>query len=435
MLSVLQLCAFSEPFFPNLESLRLEFSSAKLAPLIPLVLSPKTTVIDITFNVSDFPEAIVASMITAFPSLCPNLQDITLHLLPKSPAIIAVVSRMLLASNQNALRRCYVNLPLTEEAREVIFKLPDLRKLSMVIERDALPSPVVLPNLTHLFIGCDHGGGWLRFLRGATFGKLEAACFASGPGQIGDFLEEFERIALAASAQHTLSYFHLDTLCSWNPNYSSLLPFTQLTDLGIGFPCNDGCSSSVDDDTITNLARVMPKLEILHLGGPPCREIPIGVTVKGLAILANHCPHLYDLRVHFQVTSLSAPPAIAGATSGAGFATIQGDCFLTELKVGEIPMAEESVLVVALTLAHIFPLIENIDHVDENWGKVMNAINLSRQIVGYAGKEHTPIHLMTSMTPPQEPHPRMAADREMVRHEDTLTSFDVISPSSAVNAL
>lgn len=375
-------------------------------------------------------------MITAFPTLCPNLEDIALYLLPRSPAITVVVSGMLLASNQNALRLFHVNSSLTEEAREVLLKLPNLRKLLVVIERDGLPTSVVLPNLTDLIIKCDHGGDWPRFFRGATFGKLEVASFTSGPGQSGGFLEEFQRVALAASAQNTLLQFHLCTPWSWNSNYTPLLPFTQLTYLVIEFPCEGGCSSIVDDDTVTNLARIMPKLEILRLGGPPCPEIPIGATVNGLVFLANHCPHLCELCVHFQVASFSTLPAIAGTTSDAGFTTPRGDCVLTELEVGGIHVGEGPVLVVALTLARIFPLIENIGYEgDENWGRVMDAINLSRQILGYSGKEHTPLYFATSVTPPQEPHLRMVVDREMDRREDALTSFDVISPSSAVATL
>jgi len=43
---------------------------------------------------------------------------------------------------------------------------------------------------------------------------------------------------------------------------------------------------------------------------------------------------------------------------------------LVDLDVGEIPLWEESVSTVALTLAHIFPRIEAIRYVDENWEKV-----------------------------------------------------------------
>ena len=51
--------------------------------------------------------------------------------------ITAAVSNMLLSCNLNALRSICVDSPLTEEAHEVIFKLPDLRELWMVIEAEA----------------------------------------------------------------------------------------------------------------------------------------------------------------------------------------------------------------------------------------------------------------------------------------------------------
>jgi hypothetical protein len=64
-----------------------------------------------------------------------------------------------------------------------------------------------------------------------------------------------------------------------------------------------------------------------------------------------------------------------------------------ELEIGEIPVPEESVLTVALTLARIFPRIEYIDYVYESWEKVLDAICISRQIVDCSSKEHPLLHL------------------------------------------
>ena len=385
--SVLQLYAISEPLFPNLKTLELSFVAGKSISFIPLFLSPRTTTINITFSSSTSLTAMVAPMVAALPILCPNLQNIILPSLPRDPVIVAAVSRMLLLSNRNALRRFNVDSPLTEEARQVILKLPDLRELSVAIEMDTLLPLVVLPNLTRLVVKYDHGSDWLRTFHGATFEKLEDVTFFSGSEQIGEFLEAFEKVALTASFRNTLSRFCLCTPRSWNPNYSSLLPFTQLMDITVHFSCNGGCSSRVDDDVIMNLARAMPKLETLQLGNSPCREIPIGVTVKGLVVLANHCPDLNELQIHFQVASLSAPPEIHEVIPHVRSTTIRRDCALRELNVGQIPMPEESVSMVALTLARIFPHLEAIDRIDENWEKVVDAICISREIIDYSGKE------------------------------------------------
>jgi hypothetical protein len=164
--------------------------------------------------------------------------------------VTAAVSRMVLASSRDALRCFHVDSPLTEEAREVIHKIPDLRELSVIIERDTSLPSLMLPNLTNLTITYDRDGDWSPMFHGATLGKLEAVEFHSGSEQISDFLETFERIALAAFAHNTISRFRLYTSCSWNPNYSSLLTFTQLTELIIEFSCSGGCSSRVDDDII-----------------------------------------------------------------------------------------------------------------------------------------------------------------------------------------
>ena len=384
--SVLQLCAINKPLFPNLTTLQLWSMTGEFIPFVPLFLSPRTTEIDIVFAESSDPsEAMIALMVATFPTLCPNLQAIRLQALPRDPMITAAISGMLLANDRNSLRYLKVDSPLDEEAREVVHKLSSLRKLSVVMEREASLPPLLLPNLIEL--DAKYDGDWLRVFHGATLGKLASVTFRPKHKPVDDFLEAFERVALAASIQDRLSQFRLRTSYSWNPNYFSLLPFTHLTHLVIEFSCDDGCSSSVDDDIITNLAQTMPKLDTLELGDLPCHEFPTGVTAQGLVVLAHHCSDLSALRVHFQVTSFCTAPAIPWTPPTAGPTTLRRDCALRNLEVGEIPIPDESVLMVALTLALIFPCIDYIDYIDENWDKVLDAIYLSRQIVIYSSKE------------------------------------------------
>ena len=278
--------------------------------------------------------------------------------------------------------------PLTEGALEVICKLPNLRELSVFIKGNTLLPTLVLPNLTGLSIKHAHNGDWLKGFRGATLGKVETITFLSGSEQIGDFLERFERVALATSIQNTLSGFFIYTSCAWNPNYSSLLSFTQLATLVINSSCDNGCSSTVDDDIITILARAMPRLECLELGYP-CGERSTGITVKGLAILAHHCLDLSSLSVHFQVDSLSDPPVVDVVPSTAGSATLRRSCALRGLDSGEMSLATELVPTVALTLVFIFPHIERIYFANDGWEKVMKAIRHSRRIVNYSSKKHS----------------------------------------------
>ena len=56
-------------------------------------------------------------------------------------------------------------------------------------------------------------------------------------------------------------------------NYSSLLSFTHLTELPAKF-CDGGCSSTVEDDVITSLARTMPNPQTLYLGGDHAAKSP-----------------------------------------------------------------------------------------------------------------------------------------------------------------
>jgi len=388
--SALQLCTVNKPLFPNLKTLDLWSTEGRFIPFIPLFLSPGTTAISITFIIgSPALKSMVASIATALPILCPNLQSISLRRMPIDPMITAAVSGMLLATNRNTLRSFRVDSPLTKESREVIYRLPDLCELSTVIEKGTPLPPAVLPNLTDLMITYDDGDDWMQLFHRATLQNLESVDFYTQSRQIGDFLGAFAKMALATSVQNTLSAFSLSTSCSWSPNYRSLLPFTRLGDLVIEFSCDDDCSSRVDDDIIIDLARAMPKLETLHLGEAPCRQIPIGVTVKGLLALANYCLDLFTLRIHFQVDSLSVRPAAAGMTSNAGSITSRKDCALRELEVGDISVPEGSVSTVALTLVRIFPRLGSIGYTDdETWDEVEEAICSSRRIVDYSGKEH-----------------------------------------------
>jgi len=378
--SVMQLCTISEPLLPNLKDLCLQGIGGWFIPFIPLFLSPRTTSIVLSFG-SGLPGAMVASIVASLPTLCPGLETITLYTLSRNPMVTAAVSRMLLATHRNALQQLRVDCPLTEEASEMLYKLPNLRSLSVVIERGASLPSASLPNLTHLEIVCDNEDGWPQLFHRATFGKLESVAFYPQSEQLGDFLGTFERAALSSSVQNTLSTFCLDTSYSWNPNYSSLLPFTQMVDLVIESSCDGGCSSVVDDDIIISLSRAMPKLKYLYLGDSPCRQIAPGVTVKGLVALARHCPNLSTLRVHFQVTSLSDPPAIPEMVPNPGPAASWIDCALEVLYVWEKPMPEGSELVIALTLLRIFPRLDSIVYFDEGWEEVEDAIKRSKRII------------------------------------------------------
>jgi len=386
VLSDMQLYTINEPLFPNLKALSWEGIAGSCIPFIPLFLSPRTTSIDLSFS-SDSPITMVASMVTTLPTLCPDLQAISLFPLPRDPIIATAVSAMLLATNRNTLRELCVGSPLTEEASDVIYKLPNLHSLSMVIERETSLPSASLPNLTGLGIICDDEDDWPRVFHGTTFGKLKSVIFIPQSKQIGDFLGAFERAALSSSVQNTLSEFCLYTSCSWNPNYSSLLPFTQLVELDIRFSCDSQCSSRLDDNIITDLARAMPKLEILRLGDVPCRRITIGVTTKGLAALSRHCPDLYILRIHLEVASLSDQPAIPGIIPNTGPTASRTDCALTDLEVGETPVPEGSALAIALTLLHIFPRLDSIESIGEGWEEVENAINISKWIIDCSGKQ------------------------------------------------
>ena len=90
-----------------------------------------------------------------------------------------------------------------------------------------------------------------------------------------------------------------------------------------------------------------------------------------------YCPLLRELSIHFQLASLDPPhipefPLIGEPT------TLQKDCALTALYVGEIPMPEPSALIVALTLIRIFPHLNRVEYTDDEWAEVADAIDNSK---------------------------------------------------------
>ena len=144
--------------------------------------------------------------------------------------------------------------------------------------------------------------------------------------------------------------------------------------------CKGDCSSKIDDDIIVDMARAMPKLEILQLGDMPC-EIPTGITFNGLIGLARLCPYLSILRIHFQAASL-----VEAATSAATLSPYDEpidrweDCALKDLEVGETRIPAQSGLKVALILLQIFPRILKIVYSNQEWKTVATTIKDFRRI-------------------------------------------------------
>ena len=399
ILLALQFRTANEPFLPRLKRFECKEPTEAFIPFIPFFLSPTTIEIDITFR-SDTPTMIVAPVIGRLSTLCPELNFVTLKDLGRDPVITDAVSEMLLACNQDSLQTFFVDSPLTEEAREVLFQLPKLSGLWIVIQGNTRLLPVSLPSLKEIDVEFDSSLDWLQGFRGVTFERLEEVYFRSESEQIGDLLREFESVALTMSVQNTLSVFWFHTSRSWVPNYSSLLSFKQLKTLEIQFSCDDGCFSTVDDEIIASLAQAMPKLEILKLGEEPC-ETPAGVTVNGLVTLTSSCPHLSRLAIHFQADSLVSAANTASTTSLDDTLVVKReDCALTVLEVGEIPIPSGSAMTVTLVLLQIFPHILNIEYTNQGWKAVAEHIKSFRQIgtfIRRIGKVHFQVQLSLAL--------------------------------------
>ena len=377
LLLVQQSHTTNDPWLPRLQIFYCDDVTEQLIPLIPFFLSPRTTNISLGFD-EDLPTAVIGSVITMLPMLCPDIGTIGLDPLPKDPVIIKAVSEMLLACKRDRLRAFLADSPLTEEAQKEILYLPKLSHLHVVIEGSALLPR--LPNLTTISITFDRCLDWLEGFRGANLAKLECVGFFSTSEGIGDLFGAFERVALTTPLKHSLSNISFRTPHPWNPNYWSLLPFTQLEELSIEFSCDGICSSGMDDDVLVELARAMPKLKVLELGDAPCNAFA-GVTAKGLLGLARNCRHLSALCIHFRVDSVVESVGTQEALSGSDDETAAGkhDCALTDLEVGRTPTRGWKRRMIAKALLQIFPRLRNIKTTLPLWWRVWRDIHSLQQ--------------------------------------------------------
>jgi hypothetical protein len=238
VLSILQFQVHSEPLLPNLETLDLSWIYGGSLPFIPLLLSPRTTTINLHFAGVNLHKVTAASIITAFPALCPNLRDIRLSGLPKVPAITLAVSELVLNTNKNTLQSFIVESPLTKAACEVIYQHPDLRTLRTAIDWPTALPAVVLPNIHEIIIDYYDGYNQLQGFCGTSLGKLASITIFPHSDSIDGFLEEFGNVSLTTSIPATLSTFEFSTSRSLRPSYRSLLPFTSLKVSSSNSPAN-----------------------------------------------------------------------------------------------------------------------------------------------------------------------------------------------------
>ena len=397
VLLALQLRTSNDPLLPRLGTFECKAVSQAFVPFVPLFLSSRTSEITIGF-VASAPMVMVASTIARLSTLCPNIQSLVIIPLPRHQVITEAASELLLACNRDTLQFFLVDSPLTEDARGILYKLPKLRELQTTIQGPTLLPRVALPDLEAIWVQWDSSCDWLQGFRGATVGRLQTIILrpTSESAQIGNFLEEFQSVALATSSQDTLSDFFFQTSQAWSPSYSFLLGFKQMARLRIEFSCRDGCSSTVDDDIITSLAQAMPKLETLRLGRTPC-SAPTGVTLKGLVALACHCIQLSELRVHLQAGKLaevatSTEPSLPSENAAVIPRT---NCALRSLQVGKAPIQQHATSAVALTLLQVFPQILDVEYTDPQWENVAETIKLFKRIGGHVDRT-SKAHLLHS---------------------------------------
>ncbi|KIJ63295.1 hypothetical protein HYDPIDRAFT_134382 [Hydnomerulius pinastri MD-312] len=131
-------------------------------------------------------------------------------------------------------------------------------------------------------------------------------------------------------------------------DFAPLLPCKHLRELEVP----SICTSSIDDDTLTRMAKSWPELTTLSFGAEELWRTPPKITLSGLSSLLEHCPLLSSLSIFFTAhvpgELLCDPPK--GCTVNE---------HLNKLCVGASPIVEP--LKVAAFLSAILPNVKAIE--------------------------------------------------------------------------
>ena len=142
------------------------------------------------------------------------------------------------------------------------------------------------------------------------------------------------------------------------------LSFERLTMLELPSSCEGKrCTFQLDDAIISELAVALPHLTYLCLGDMPCIAPPSGVTITSLVALSTNCVDLDFLQLHFDVKTIVSRDTYTNTE------TQRFTCKLHTLSVGFLPLPQnhDDALLVTFTIFHIFPYLEVIATVSQDW--------------------------------------------------------------------
>jgi len=345
-------------------------------------LSPNLTEINITTNTfvrpdetvypwnGELPEDVVPKMRLVIKTLPPSLQSLSIHLGSGLEARLTEEISALISGSGESLQEFSTNLVLSTRAIVHLMKLPNLRIWTIKqgppqvtdLIHHGVPDGVtsLFPSLNILNIRGEAALEWLSLFEAANNGTLPWT--------------------MAGGSLPVLSYN--PTLPIDSPLVTRILPFAGLTDVLIEMGClmRPTCASKFTDQDVERLAIALPRLEVLTLGGWPCRRDTCPTTVRSLLSLSVHCTKLRHLNIHFRMANLRGD-----MLDLLNYAYLQGlqskpKCPLETLVVWEMCPESADDALISIGMFMIFPSLVKFSTRSPAWAKVEVTVKALRQI-------------------------------------------------------
>ena len=349
---------------PNLRTIRWGYHSWELLPFLRLFLNPELTDVGIQFLASD-PHVYRPAVISLIPAK--DLTHLRLGFMWDHDPLYMNALHNLLDRASKSLRTVRLVGDLSMAVVEKLIQLPNLRHLDVIMpETRVSPPTVVFPSLKTLSVRYAEGSIWLHVLRNIpnpTLRELNVIYWGSSRA----YLQTLGSSLIDANLHRTLTSAECGCMEAIPLTEAGLRPFLSfegLTELKLPSSCEGKrCTFQLDDAIVSELAVALPHLTYLLLGNTPCNTPPSGVTITSLVALSTNCVDLDFLQLHFDVKTIISRDTYTNSQ------TRRFTCKLRNLSVGFLPLPRnhDDAFLVTFTIFHIFPYLEVIATISEDW--------------------------------------------------------------------
>ncbi|KAJ6587511.1 hypothetical protein DFH09DRAFT_976857 [Mycena vulgaris] len=302
---------FGAYMFPNLKSLGLDHYTPHSLVNLEWLLSPRIWKIDLDFGPN---LAALSRIIPTLTGRCPSLTDITISTdePEKSLHTVSAFVRSLVRVERLSVRN------LDGAAFEHLGRLPTLKTLAISdpeVPSDICPSTLSATSLSPMYSSLEFlyfssttlekVTAFINIIARCQLQILHAGLLNSLPTR--DVATLFFAALAAHCSPHSLRQIHTGKCNPWisgerdtidGVTLQILSCFTNLVNANLPPPL----VFDLDDADVGEMARAWPRIESLELRC--ASDMPPRITLRGLAFLAQHCPHLSSLKMDFDATAV-----------------------------------------------------------------------------------------------------------------------------------